>query len=494
MHDETKDPGMKATLAGALVLALALGFMGGCGDDDEEGVAPPTPDAGSGDAGTGDGGSGDGGSGDGGTPPTVDDTDLAVVRFNTDGTVDTTFGTNGIATVDLSAGTASARDTLWSMDRDISNRLVLFGGRKADPNRADLDYAVARLTANGALDTAFGTNGIYTLNVSNLSEQARNGYVQPDGKILAAGYLSQPTGVGAQAANRVLLQRLDDSGKLDTSFGSKGVVNSAPFKSADPDNVEWGMAEAYAAGFQSGSYVTTGYGRTAPSGTVDLVSFRYTAAGRLDPTWGTNGAYVLNLTGADDRGRDLTVLQDNRVFMVGSATPATSNIDALVVMLQPNGQPDTGFAAEGYKTYDFGRADEAFFDAAISPDGAWVAAAGYSAVSATDSDAALLVRSTTSATEFSDVVPLSETANNRFWSVAFNPASTQVYAAGFITENGDNHFAVARYNTDGTLDTTFGTNGIAKLNVVAAGTLETARSVVVQSDGKIVVAGIIEKK
>ncbi|EAU67919.1 delta-60 repeat domain protein [Stigmatella aurantiaca DW4/3-1] len=469
--------------------------MGGCGDDDDETVPPTnTPDAGTGDAGTGDAGTGDGGTGDAGTPPTADDTDLAVVRFNTDGTLDTAFGTNGIAKVDLSTGTANARDTLWSMDKDASNRLVLFGNRKADPNRSDLDYAVARLTADGTLDTTFGTNGIYSLNISNLSEQARHGLVQPDGKIIASGYLPQPTGVGAQSSNRILLQRLDDAGKLDPTFGSKGVVNSAPFKSSDPDNVEWGLVEAYAAGYQSGSYVTTGYGRVAPSGTVDLLSFRYTSDGKLDSTWGTNGVYLLNLTGADDRGRDLTVLRDNRVFMVGSATPATSNIDALAVMLQSNGQPDTSFAAEGYKTYDFGRGDEAFFDVALSPDGAWVAAAGYSAVSATDSDAALLVRSTTSDTEFAGVVPLSETGNNRFWAIAFNPASTQVYAAGFINEGGDNHFAVARYNTNGTLDTTFGTNGIAKLNVVAAGTLETARSVVVQSDGKIVVAGIIEKR
>lgn len=492
MHNTAKDSGMKATLAGVLVLALALGFMGGCGDDDEKDSTPPpenTPDAG-----PGDGGTSDGGTSDGGTPPTPDDTDLAVVRFNTDGTLDTSFGTNGIATVDLGPGIASSRDNLWSMDKDGSNRIVLFGGRKSDPNRTDQDYIVARLTANGTLDTTFATNGIHALNISNLSEQARHGYVQPDGKILAAGYLSQPTGVGAQAANRVLLHRLDDSGKLDPSFGSKGVVNSAPFKSSDPDNVEWGMAEAYAAGYQSGSYVTTGYGRTAPSGTVDLVSFRYTSAGRLDPAWGTNGAYVLNLTGADERGRDLAVLKDDRVFMVGSATPATSNIDALAVMLQPNGRPDTGFAPEGYKTYDFGRADEAFFDAAISPDGAWVAAAGYSAASATDSDAALLVRSTSGTEEFSGVVSLSETGNNRFWAVTFNPASTQVYAAGFITENGDSHFAVARYNTNGDLDTTFGTNGIAKLNIVTAGTLETARAVTVQSDGKIVVAGIIEKR
>jgi hypothetical protein len=53
---------------------------------------------------------------------------------------------------------------------------------------------------------------------------------------------------------------------------------------------------------------------------------------------------------------------------------------------------------------------------------------------------------------------------------------------------------VARFNTDGTRDTSFGTNGVASINVVAAGTDEAARGVVIQSDGKVVIAGAVEKR
>ena len=71
------------------------------------------------------------------------------------------------------------------------------------------DRVVVRLSANGAVDATFGTMGFHTLNIANLSDSARNGIVQTDGKIVSVGYTSQPTGVGTQTANRIVLARLN---------------------------------------------------------------------------------------------------------------------------------------------------------------------------------------------------------------------------------------------------------------------------------------------
>lgn len=474
--------GLRATLTSALVLTLTVACLSGCGDETDD--TGNTPDAGTQqptDAGT------DAGT----TAPT--DTDLAVVRFNTNGTVDTSFGTSGIARVNLGTGSTSVRDSLWGMSRDGSDRLVLFGGKKGDGERSDNDRVVVRLTANGAKDETFGDKGVHTLNIGGLGDNSRHGFVQADGKIVTSGYIAQPTGVGAQVSNTIVLARLNDDGKLDTTFGSKGVVNSTPFRPADAVNTEWGFAEAYAVAAQNGGYVTTGYGRAATSGTMDVLACRYTASGQLDTTWGTNGYALLDLVGEHDRGRDLVVLPDNRVFMVGSGTPTKDSIDAMAVMLKADGTRDTGFTADGYKLYDFGRADEAFFDVALSAAGDRVAAAGYRAGGGQNDDATLLILPVGSGTtgEFAQAIPLSTTGNDRFWAVTFD-ASGKVYAAGFITENGDNRMALARFNADGTRDASFGTDGIVTVNVAVAGTLETARSVVVQSDGKVVVAGVAE--
>jgi uncharacterized delta-60 repeat protein len=196
--------------------------------------------------------------------------------------------------------------------------------------------------------------------------------------------------------------------------------------------------------------------------------------------------------GDNDRGRNMVVLPDDRVFMVGSGTPAAQNIDAMAVMLTPEGRLDTSFHSEGYKLYSFGRADEALFGAAVSPAGDRVAAAGYTA-GTDDDDSLLYIRSLGDGAEFVQPVPLSETAHDRLWAVAFDAAG-RIYGAGVITENGDSRMVVARFNADGTRDTSWGTNGVASINVAVAGPDEITRGIVVQSDGKVVIAGVAEKK
>ncbi|WP_437596644.1 delta-60 repeat domain-containing protein [Sorangium sp. So ce590] len=296
------------------------------------------------------------------TPP---DADLAVVRFNTDGTLDTTFGTDGIAIHDLGAGDGNTGDMLWGVDRDIDDQLVLFASKKAE-GRADRDRAIVRLTADGDLDTTFATEGVHTLDVDglNLGDNPRNGLVQPDGKIFSSGY----TSVGGR--NQIVLLRLNDDGTPDTTFSSDGVVRLAPFPV--------GMAEAYGAALQSdGKYVTTGYGRAEESGPVDLVSFRVTATGGFDASWGVSGGFLLDVAGDNDRGRNLLALPDDRVVMVGSATPATGNVDAMIAVLDRNGAPDARFSPSGHRLYSFDRSDDSLFGVAVSPNGAWIAAAGY---------------------------------------------------------------------------------------------------------------------
>jgi uncharacterized delta-60 repeat protein len=363
------------------------------------------------------------------------------------------------------------------------------------------------------------------LNVGNLSDSARNGIVQPDGKVISVGYTSQPTGVGTQTANRILIARLNGGdapatggaggaggaggtggsaatpapGTYDITFGVGGIVNSNPFSSTDP-LMMWGMAEAYGIARQStGAYVTTGYGRLAPSGQVNVVCFRYSPAGAFDMTWATNGIFEKDLTNDNDRGRNIIALPDDRLLIAGSATPESGNVDGMLMVLTANGQLDTTFNTSGYKTYKFDatndRPDEALYGVALSPNKMFAAAAGYrnaGTVTTNNDDAVLVILPLGgTGTEFAQAVPFSTTAADRFWSVTFDD-NNKIVAAGFVAEGTDTSLAVARFNTDGSRDTTFGTGGIAKINAIAAGNLEEARGVVVQSNGKIVVGGTVE--
>lgn len=464
---------MKPQLPSLLTLAAAALLAVACGS--------PTETSGN------DGGAGDGGSPDAGPA----DTDVALVRLLPNGTVDTAFGQSGTARLDLSTGLA--RDSVYSIARDGQGRVIVFGSAKGEGARTDADRVVVRVGANGSIDTTFGSNGVARLNIEDLPDNQRNGIVQADGKIVSSGYVTKATGVGTQTAPHVALQRLNADGTADTTFGTNGLVISNPFQSGSG---EWGSAEAYGVGVQStGKYVAIGYGREAPTGPVDVVSFRYDATGNLDNSYGTAGKAVFDFVSDNDRGRNIAVLPDNRLFVVGSATTSTGNGDALVMLLSADGSVDTSFSTDGKDTRDHGRTDDAFYGAAASAT--HLVAVGYSAGAAAggqtpDEDSTIFIYPLNGGATISQVVPLSADGDDRLFSATFDGAG-KIVASGFIDVGGDTRMAVARFNLDGTLDTTFGQGGIATVNVQAGGKVEAARGVVVLGDGKIVVGSNVER-
>jgi uncharacterized delta-60 repeat protein len=502
-------------------------------------------------------GRGGGGGTAGAAGATFVDTDVVLARFNANGTPDTSYGTlgTGVVRVDLGpgamVGTGSVRDAPWSIARDGLNRVHVFAARK-NMDRTDTDRVVVRVTPAGAVDTTFGASGFHTLNIGNVSDNARNGLVQDDGKIVSSGYYNGPTGFGDRSANRIVLARLHGGpdvaaggtggaagaagaggaagaagaggaagaagaggaagaagaggtagpagptpGTLDTSFGMAGIVNSNPL-GADPAMA--GTAEAYGMVRQStGAYVTAGYGRSATTGTVNVLSFRYSAAGVFDTSYGVNGIFEKDLTSDNDRGRNIALLPNDRLLIVGSATPTSMQVDGMAMILTANGALDTTFNTTGYKVYKFDatndRPDEALYGAAVSPNNMFAAAVGYrnaGSVAGNNDDAVLVIIPLGgTGTEFAAAVPLSTTTADRFWAVTFD-ADNKIVAAGYVAEGSDYQLAVARFNTDGSPDTSFGTNGIAKLNAKVGGNLEEARGIVVQTDGKIVIGGSAE--
>jgi uncharacterized delta-60 repeat protein len=436
-------------------------------------------------------------------PAPPPDRDVAVVRLLPTGALDTTFGSNGIAIIDLAAPAGSVRDDLYGLTVDAMGRPVLFGSRKGDGTRTDQDRVVARLTAAGALDTSFGSMGQHLLTIGTLNDNPRHGLVQPDNKIVMAGYTNQPTGVGNQTANAVVLLRLLDTGMPDTTFGANGIVNANPFKS--PDGVMLaGMTEAYGITRQStGNLVTVGYARgvgKAPTEPVDLVVNRWNASnGLLDTTFASGGALLVDVAGAADQGRYVITLPGDKLMVVGNAAPTAMNGDAVVVMVDANGGRDASFGTNGAKTYDFMRPSEFFYGAAVNATGTQAVAVGYRSGMlggvAEDDDSLLLVLplGAGGGTEVAKAVELSTSANDRFWGVAYGPDG-KIYATGHVNDGGDHKMVVARFNTDGTLDTSFDTDGLVQINVAAGGTEETSRSIVFLTDGKILIGGPVDKK
>ncbi len=298
------------------------------------------------------------------------DTDIAVARFDTTGQLDPTFGTNGIVRLDLSTGvvdgTAFRGDTSWGLTLLSGDDLLVVGGKLADgAGRKDIDYAVVKLTSNGALDATFGTNGLATLDVGKGNDQPRTAIVQPDGKIVVSGHTSD-----AGVVTTVLF-RLLPNGQFDSSFGPNGVVNVALLAF---------VAEAYDVALQGQNLVIAGYGRDASPGTVDIISARFLPNGTWDKTYGDNGVAVIDVAGQDDRSRKLEVLPDQRVLIVGQGKPTATTQDGALVLLTPNGQRDTRLNGNGVALIDFGGPTDALFGLALSSDKTKAVAVGWKGV------------------------------------------------------------------------------------------------------------------
>jgi len=321
------------------------------------------------------------------------DRDIALLRYLPNGEKDTSFGVDGIVTIDLSDGvllpdnTTYLADSVWGLDMYPDGRLVL-SGSKVSAAGTNTDFAIVRLSKDGALDMAFGTHGVFSLDtlvgdppVSN-NASARNVTILPASQgIVGAGYQPVP---GADTKPCVF--RVTDAGKLDTSWGVDGVFDESVYPN---------QTETYAAVLQSsGKLITTGYAADTLKGPTDILSMRLSARGERDSSYGLDGVVKIDIAGFGDNSRKLLVLPNDHVILVGGGRPVSDNVDGVVVALDQDGQPETAFSSTGWKTYDLGGRADFLWGVALSPSKTRVAVVGIRGVGAgvsTDDDAVLMV-------------------------------------------------------------------------------------------------------
>jgi uncharacterized delta-60 repeat protein len=152
-------------------------------------------------------------------PP--NDTDMVTVRFNPNGSQDPTFGTGGVVITDFAGGADTVSGLLIQPDQKIviagESRVVSF---KPNGGTVDDDIALVRYNPNGSLDPTFGNGGKVSTDFNGGQDFASAIALQPNGKIIAAGGAGpQQTG-----ANDFGLVRYNPNGSLDPTFGNGGLV------------------------------------------------------------------------------------------------------------------------------------------------------------------------------------------------------------------------------------------------------------------------------
>ncbi len=303
-------------------------------------------------------------------PVTAADRDVAVARLNTDGTPDLGFGVGGVRLLDLSTATSTTAPVSTDAARGVAIGAaglihVYAVQRGVDPEapgapRTDTDFAVVRLTADGGVDSSYGTGGKYLLDIQRSNATPRGIQVLADGSVIGSGYANSE-GVGSTV--QPVLFKLTPAGVPDTAFAG-GFFHSAVLQV---------QTEIYGVAVHGNQLVTGGYGRDSGASTLnDYVSMRFDATtGARDLTWGgaARGAVLIDASGAmvGDNCRGALALPGGKTLLFGSTGPNDMPVqDAVLAVLDATGRLDTAFG-DGLHTFPLGaNGNDQFWGAAVS--------------------------------------------------------------------------------------------------------------------------------
>jgi uncharacterized delta-60 repeat protein len=282
-------------------------------------------------------------------------TDIALVRYNQNGSIDTSFDGDGIVTTPVLSGYDNALAVAVQPD----GKIVVAG--YASNINSDTDFTLARYNQNGSLDTSFDTDGKLTTAFFSSNEVAYGIALQADGKIVAVGYTINESGID------YALARYNTNGLLDTSFDSDGKVTTAVFESTD---------EAYAVAIQpDGKLVVAGYSATNDNSALGFSLVRYNTNGSLDNSFDTDGKVFTSILGINDVAQAVAIQPNGKIVAAGSAGTGTE-FDFGIVRYNRNGSLDTSFDMDGKATTHFSNKFDIAQGVAIQPDGR-IVAAGY---------------------------------------------------------------------------------------------------------------------
>jgi uncharacterized delta-60 repeat protein len=341
--------------------------------------------------------------------------DFALVRYRPDGSLDDSFGSGGIVITDLGTSSEGIEDIVLQPD----GKIVAAGFANFFSAGTQDDFAVTRYNSDGSLDTSFGSGGIVSTDFFRGFDQIKAVALQPDGRIVTAGFADISDG-----QNDFALARYNSDGSLDTTFGAGGTITT---------DFGGGFDRAEAIALQTdGKIVAAGIGSNG------FALARYNSDGSLDESFGTGGKVISDLFGGFNWAFALAIQSNGKIIAAGQTSDGTGNINFGLARYNTDGSFDLSFGVGGKVSTDFFGKTDSILDIAFEPNGK-IVAAGLA-----------------SRTDF-------QTSSD---------------------------FALARYNIDGSLDSTFGSGG--KITTDFLGRRDEAQAIAIQSDGKIVAAGLTQ--
>ncbi|OLE77481.1 hypothetical protein AUG19_00235 [archaeon 13_1_20CM_2_54_9] len=378
------------------------------------------------------------------------------------GDLDTTFSQSGVKTLPLTPYRMDSYPVPIAVQSDGK---IILGATACCQTGGDF-FLIVRLASDGSLDGTFGVDGKAAVHIGRSDSFLRSLLVQGDGKIVAVGTAELPSVSFA-------LARFTTNGALDNSFGPAGngtLTTEFPIS-----------GEPFAAAIQPDQeIVVVGVGRE--SGHEVFALARYQTNGNPDTSFGSGGKVVSAPIGSSDSWAYAVALQaDNKIVVAGGAYLGSSSGFALA-RYDSHGGLDSSFGLGANGTLISPIGTSAYGQGvAVQTDGKIVAAGSASTggFALVRYDAA--GKLDTSFGQMGKVTTNIGASSSTLEGVVVQPDG-KIVAAGTAVFSGQNQLAVARFNSDGSLDNTFGLGGKA----TTAG-CPGARAIAVQGDGRILV-------
>lgn len=320
-------------------------------------------------------------------------------------------------------------------------------------------------------DLSFGNQGTTTFDL-NFNEDVFNDIVlQPDGKLVAAGYAVQ------QAQKEVSLMRFNADGSIDSTFGQNGFaeMNVGIIHSIAKTLCLQSDGKILVAGYYDNNFYN------------DAFIARFNADGTPDSGFGSAGLITYVMGSQYDEFHDIAVQNDGKI-VVGGRTWQNNSYDFIVMRLLPDGNADSLFGQNGKVTTDFGGNYDIITSILLLP-GNKIVVSGHTEIGASYFAAAKYLSDGTMDNSFGTNGKIfigSGSRLDRCYGLTMLSDSS-IVLAGTHHNNTIDEFMLVKLNQNGVPDTTFGTAGVSLIPAVHASDILT--DIVAQDDDKLIACG-----
>jgi len=285
--------------------------------------------------------------------------DISISRYDQDGSVDVSFGSNGIIRHDLAITYEEVNTAALQAD----GKIVLGGFVQGDLSGA----FIARFNPNGSIDNTFNNDG-YMLVEEDIYSSIKDIVILPDGRILAVGKSDESGQWGDPDGSDIMLLRFNPDGSLDPSFDNDGKVITS---------ITGSYIEASGVDLQTDGKIVISGNHFISSSVAEFIIARYNINGSIDNSFGVNGMQIISFNGGYETSNSIVIQPGGDILVGGGIDYGLPTQRFALACFTPSGDLDLQFDNDGKVETNFsGQSNDAIQRLLLQPDGK-VVAGGY---------------------------------------------------------------------------------------------------------------------